>query len=197
MTRILAIAAAVLPQPDVTSLATELSASLPAEASQGLRLDAEHLPHVTLVQLFVRESDLDTVFERMDDVLREQLPLRLLVPGARRSGHTLWLGIERSADLIALHERLMEALRGVERQDGGPGAFFEGEGRPGDVSWVAGYRVRSSLEKFMPHITLGHGGHAPAVESFAFDAAAVAACHLGRFCTCRRVLRAWTLLRAQ
>jgi 2'-5' RNA ligase len=193
MPTLLAIDVALLPPPDVTQRAIESSASLPAEGSEGLRLDPLHLPHVTLVQLYVRENELDAAFERIDEVLGEQHPLRLLVSGGGRSRHTLWMTIERTPDLVALHERLMEALRGLERQDGGPAAFFEGEGRVGDVLWVAGYRLKSSLEKYTPHITLGHGAHPPAIEPFAFDASTVAACHLGRFCTCRRVLRGWTL----
>lgn len=193
MPDLIALDVAILPPPDVGRRAMELSASLPAEGAQGLTLDAEHLPHVTLMQLFVRENELDTAFGRIDDLLRGQEAMSLRVTGGGKSNHTLWLAIERTADLVALHERLMETLRGVERQNGGPGAFFEGEGRVGDVMWVAGYRLKSSLEKFTPHITLGHGEVAPDVKPFAFDATTIAACHLGRFCTCRRVLRQWTL----
>jgi hypothetical protein len=87
----------------------------------------------------------------------------------------------------------MEELRGVERQNGGPAAFYEGEGRVADVVWLAGYRLKSSLERFTPHITLGHALEPPDVEPFSFEASAIAACHLGRFCTCRRVFRRWTL----
>ena len=193
MSDLVALDVVILPPPDVSRRATELSAALPAEGEEVLTLDAEHLPHVTLMQLFVRQNELDTAFERIDDIVRGQPPLRLRVNGIGKSNQTLWLEIERTPDLVALHERLMDTLRGVERQHGGPAAFFDGDGRVGDVMWVAGYRLKSSLEKFTPHITLGHGSEAPPVEPFSFDATIVAACHLGRFCTCRRVLRQWTL----
>ena len=193
MSGLLALDVAILPPPDVSRQAMELSAGLRPEGPEGLRLDAEHLPHVTLTQCFVRESEIDTALERAGGVLTGQPPLRLMVTGAGRSGHTLSMTVERTPDLLALHERLMEALRGLERQHAGPAAFFDGEGRMGDVMWVAGYRLKSSLEQFTPHITLGHGAEPPAIEPFAFDATTVAACHLGRFCTCRRVLRSWTL----
>ena len=90
----------------------------------------------------------------------------------------------------------MEALRGVERQGGGPHAFYDGDGRVRDVLWVASFRLKASSRSFAPHITLGHGAEIPAIEPFAFDATTVAACHLGRFCACRKVLRAWNLGRA-
>ena len=207
MVPVVALDVAILPPPDVTARAVEYSAALPAlnerrsverEPVEGpaLRLDADHLPHITLTQLFVRQEELDAAFERIDDVLAAQPPLRVRITGSGHSGHTLWLAAERSPELIDLHARLMESLRGLERPDGGPHAFFEGHGRVGDVIWVAGFRLKSSFGAFTPHITLGHGRKAPVVEPFAFDATTIAACHLGRFCTCRRVLRAWTLERA-
>jgi 2'-5' RNA ligase len=193
MSTLVAVDVAILPPPDVTARAMEISAALPAEGSQGLRLDAEHLPHVTLTQHFIREEELEAAFERVGGVLATQSPMRVLATGAGRSGHTLWIEIEKTPELAALHEQLMEALRGYERHDGGPGAFFGGEGHIGDVLWVASYHLKASFGAFTPHVTLGHGAEPPAIEPFAFDATTIAACHLGRFCTCRRVLRHWTL----
>jgi 2'-5' RNA ligase len=192
MSKLVAMDVAILPPADVTARAIEFSAALPSERSQ-YRLDAEHLPHITLTQQFVRQDELDSAFARIDEALQQQRPLRIAITGGGQSGHTLWLSVERTPDLQELHERLMEALRGLERPDGGPHAFFEGQGRMGDVLWVAGFRLKSSFGAFTPHITLGHGNEPPSVEPFAFDATTVAACHLGRFCTCRRVLRAWDL----
>jgi 2'-5' RNA ligase len=193
MSKLVAVDVAILPPPDITARAIALSDTLAAEGSAELRLDAEHLPHITLTQHFIREEELDDAFARVDDVVAGLQPIRVRATGAGRSDHTLWIAIENTPDLSALHERLMEALRGYERPDGGTSAFFEGEGRVRDVLWVAGYRLKSSFSAFTPHITLGHGDRQPAVEPFAFDATAIAACHLGRFCTCRRVLRAWNL----
>ena len=101
--------------------------------------------------------------------------------------------VTRTPELLDLHERLMAALRGLERPGGTPDAFFEGDARVRDVLWVAGFRLQASFGAFTPHITLGHGDQAPAIEPLAFEATTVAACHLGRFCTCRSVLREWKL----
>ena len=96
-------------------------------------------------------------------------------------------------DIVSLHERLMDTLRGLERPGGMASAFFEGDARVGDIAWVTGYRLKSSLSAFNPHVTLGHGAEPPHIDPFEFDATTVAACHLGRFCSCRSVLRSWTL----
>ena len=193
MAKLIALDVALLPPSDVAQKAIAWSASLPAEGSEGLRLDGEHLPHITLTQQFVREEEVEEAFARVGEVCSVAPSLRVLATGGGKSGHTVWVTIARTPELTWLHEQLMEALRGFERPEGGPGAFFQGEGRVADVIWVSGYRLKSSFAEYTPHITLGHGAQPPAFEPFAFDATTVAACHLGRFCTCRRVLASWAL----
>ena len=87
----------------------------------------------------------------------------------------------------------MDALHSFERPGGGPAAFLESAARQGDVAWVTGYRRTASLDAYTPHITLGHADEPPRINPFTFEATSVAACHLGRFCTCREVLRSWEL----
>lgn len=192
MSDVIALDVAILPPPDVTATAVALSASLPETESHPLRLDQEHLPHVTLMQLFARANELDEVFSRVDDTMRGVAPLALRATGGGQGANTVWIAIEKTPPLVQLHERLMENLRGLERPDGGTGAFFGDDVRIRDVLWVTGYRLKSSFHHFEPHITLGHGS-APTIEPFEFEADTVAVCHLGRHCTCRRVLRSWAL----
>ena len=196
MNELIALDVALLPPPDVSAKAVSLSAALPPDDFQGLRLDDAHLPHVTLTQLFARVNELDEVLARVDEVVRDRAPMTLRVTGGGHAASSVSLAIERTPPLVTLHERLMEALRGLERPDGGTAAFVDAEGRMRDVLWVAGYRLKSSFHHFAPHITLGHGPRPPAVEPFSFQADTVALCHLGRFCTCRRILRQWTLSEA-
>jgi 2'-5' RNA ligase len=193
MAKLIALDVAILLPPDVAARAIALSAALPHDDAHGLRLDDEHLPHITLTQQFVREDEFDTACDHVDAVLRVQPPPRVVAAGAAKEGHTIWITVERTPELIALHEGLMEGLRGLERPEGTPSAFFDHHARLADVLWVSGFRLKSSFGAFQPHITLGHGDEPPSIEPFAFDATAVAACHLGRHCTCRRVLRSWRL----
>ncbi len=191
--QLLALDVALLPPPDVQQRAIEINAALPAAASQGLQLDEEHRPHVTLTQAFIRPEELHAALDRVNKVLKGQRPFTVEVTGSGHSGNTLWMALERTPRLLELHDQMMEALRGYERPGGTRAAFVDGDGRVGDVLWVAGYRLKSAFEDFTPHITLGHGRRVPEIEPFTFDVSTVAACHLGRFCTCRRVLREWEL----
>ena len=197
MSDLLALDVAILPPASVREHAISLSAALPDADFEGLRLDTDHLPHITLTQQFVAVDDLDRAFERLDSVLRGQSPSTLHVTGAEKTGaSTVWMAIERTDALVSLHERLMEVLKECEHAGGGPAAFVDHDAREADVAWVTGYRLHSSFLSYTPHITLGHASRPPRIEPFTLQAATVAACHLGRFCTCRRVLRQWELVQS-
>ena len=191
--QLLALDVALLPPPDVRQRAIELNAELSAAGPQELQLGEENQPHVTLTQMFIRAEELHAALERVNAVVRSLRPLVVDVIGGGHSGGTVLMQIERTPRLVELHEELMEVLRGYERPGGTRAAFVEGDGRVADVMWVTSYRLKSAFHAFTPHITLGHGEQVPAIEPFSFEATTVAACHLGRFCTCRRVLRSWEL----
>ena len=88
MSKLVAVDVAILPPPDITARAIALSAALPAEESEGPRLDAERLPHITLTQQFIRAEELDAAFERIDGIVSSMRPIRIVATGAGNSGHT-------------------------------------------------------------------------------------------------------------
>ncbi len=190
---LVALDVAILLPPAVAARAIEVSAALPERESAGLRLGGDVLPHVTLTQQFVPASDLDLVLDRVAATLAGVGPLHLTVAGPGRGRSSVWMAIAPTPELNECHQRLMDALHPFERQDGTTEAFLGGDARPGDVEWVTSFRRTSSYAAFRPHVTLGHARELPDVETLTFDAAIVAACQLGKFCTCRRVLRQWEL----
>ena len=191
--QLLALNVAILPPAEVRARAIDLSAALPRPESHGLRLGDDYIPHITLVQQFIRADERELAFEKVEAVLREQSPLALKVTGGGKGANAVWIAIERSPELRALHERLMEALKGVERGNGTVAAFAGGDARVGDVMWVSSYRQKASFDNYTPHITLGHAEQPPEVTPRIFNAATIAACHLGRYCSCRTIFRSWSL----
>src|SRR5687768_17619372 len=125
MSKLLALDIVILPPPDVRERAIRVSATLPAGEAPDLRLDADHLPHITLTQQFVRLVELGAIFERVDEALRGQPPLTIHVTGGGKGASAVWIAVERTEAIAELHERLMETLRGFKRPGGGPAAFFD------------------------------------------------------------------------
>jgi hypothetical protein len=103
------------------------------------------------------------------------------------------MSIERVPALVHLHEQLLLATEALDRATGDAAAFLGDDVRDRDVRWVREFRRESSFDRFTPHITLGHASDPPFVEPLDFVATTIAVCHLGRFCTCQRIIRAWDL----
>ena len=196
MSTVLAIDIAILPPPDISQRAIDLSAQLPKDESEGLRLGREHLPHITLLQQFVDSNDLPVLLDRIGDSMQKQGPLSLRIVGGASGSRSVWMEIERTPAIVDLHSRILDVAAPFDARVGDRQAFIVADARDRDVQWVSNYRTASSGAQFRPHITLGHAARPPAIEPLTFDATAVAACHLGRFCSCGRVLRAWELKRA-
>jgi len=190
---VIAIDIAILPPRELATRAIALSAALPADESQGLLLGADRLPHITLTQQFVPDEALDDLVAQIDRVLRDREPLGLRVIGGGKGSNSVWMAIARTPALVDLHEQLLQATESYEATTGDESAFFDNDARDRDVRWVREFRRESCVDRFTPHITLGHASKPPILESIDFVATTVAVCHLGRFCTCRRVIRAWDL----
>ena len=162
----------------------------------GFYFDATHLPHLTLVQQFVLRSELVQVGLEISQALHGQPALNLITTEVTRHGESSTLGVTLTQELKTLHQRLLDVLLPFNAIDGGPDAFW-GDGIPPretDLEWITTFREKSAGISFDPHVTLGVGAvKVPPVQS-PFVASEIALCHLGRFCTCRCVLKAWTLI---
>jgi 2'-5' RNA ligase superfamily len=191
----LAIDVALLLPERTAARAVALNRTLSGDRQGSLRLDENHLPHITLAQQFVARPTLPALLAALAGIARAQRPLELRVRDVTTQGVSLTLAVAPSAHLQRLHEALMAALAEFEETTGGESSFLPGdeEIRPGDVDWVTHYRRRSSFGCYQPHITIGHGDLEGPVEPLDFVADRLAVCHLGRYCTCRAVLAEWRL----
>src|SRR4051794_23428915 len=88
MDPLIAVDIAVLPPAAVAQVAMDLSAALPASESQGLRLDADRRPHVTLTQQFIPRNALPDAVNAATDVLSELRPLPLMITGPGRGARS-------------------------------------------------------------------------------------------------------------
>ena len=192
----MAIDVALLLPEEIRARAEALHSTLREQRPDGFRFDETHHPHISLAQQFVRQARLPALIERVDSVLRGLSPLSLRVLGVRPYASVTHFLLERAPELVKLHETLMQAVEPFEEPTGAAEAFYSQDdepARPEDVDWVRQYRSHASYANFVPHVTLGIGIVPESRETFAFTAHHVGLFHLGRFCTCRVLLRKWIL----
>ena len=173
----------------------------------GFALDASHAPHVTVLQRFVRTSELAKVYAAVAKVLRDESPTSWKL---NATGYydipieTLGLAgivIEPTPDLLRLQQKLIDAVAPFNSEKAIPEAFaLRPDGKTiaqsqPTIDYVTSFVPKSSGKNYNPHVTIGLGSRefvdklkAEPFESFTFKARAVEVYQLGEFGTAQKWL---------
>ena len=199
-------------EPDATMIQHAMAdnARLLKEFPKGFALDATHHPHVTLLQQFVRTSDLDKVYATAQGVLAKEKPASWQLkafkyyyipdPPIGLAG----IVIEPTDDLLRLQQELIEAVTPFTAKIGTPAAFMSTEdGRDIQhalIEYVANFVQIAAGKNFNPHVTIGVGAEtflnkmlAEPFPVFTFFPAGASVYQLGSFGTARKELKALVL----
>ncbi len=203
----------ILLDPDATMIAHAQAANVRLRESYpaGFALDADHTPHITVLQRFVRSADLEQVKAAVAKVIAKADPgqLKLQASGyyylPYQSLGLAGITIAPTPALLDLQQKLIAAVapfiveRGtgeafVPRPDGGP------INQP-TMDYIAAYVPEHSGKHFNPHVTVGLGDEAfvkkllaEPFEPFAFKARTASVYQLGDFGTAQKQL--WTSAQA-
>jgi hypothetical protein len=197
------IAIDVLLEPDRTMIgkSNALNARLRENYPAGYELDATHVPHVTLLQRFVRAKDLDAVTAAIAKVLAAEQPTELKLK-TKSLEYVMWGGVavtalvvERTPELMRLHHNIIDAVAPFSVSGGTAAAFVGAEANAESVGWVETFVPKSSGENYLPHVTVGVATEAflkqlkgAPFETFTFRPDGVAVYQLGDFGTAAKKL---------
>jgi 2'-5' RNA ligase len=205
-----AVDIALEPSATMIQHAKDANARLLKAFPKGFALDETHHPHVTMLQQFVRTSDLDKVFAAANDVLAKEKPAAWTLrafkyyyipsPPIGLAG----IVVEPTEDLHRLQDEIITAVKPYTVKTGTSAAFFSEEGgrdiQKFLIEYVAKFVTIAAGERFNPHVTVGVGTEtylkkmlAEPFASFTFSAAGASVYQLGSFGTARKELRALTL----
>lgn len=195
MSAIKAIDIVLIPPQEIYDLSLKLSTSLNQGIKPVIQLDDTHLPHITLVQLYIRDDRMGELIERINKVAGMIKPLSLKMIGlSTDSNNTAGIEINLSSNLNELYGNMLTLTEDFEEKNANEGFVLDpGEtARPGTISWVANYRNKS---KYNPHISLAKDSvvEMPVIEEREFIADRLLICQLGNFCTCRKIIKEWKL----
>jgi 2'-5' RNA ligase len=191
----IAVDVVVLPDDAMTKRAITVNRELAATYGSEIVLDAENcLPHISLAMGSINESDVNLLQTWLEELARRAAvrTLRALGIGAATNarGQTVSaFEIEKTPELQALHENVMEKVEPVFRSDATEAMILDDTVAESTLEWIRSYREKASFGRFQPHITIGYGQVTTAMAfPLRFEASRLALCHLGNHCTCRKVL---------
>jgi 2'-5' RNA ligase superfamily len=197
------IAIDVLLEPDrtMTDKSKSLNARLRENYRAGYELDATHMPHVTLLQRFVRAKDFDAVTAAITKVLVAEQPTEMKLT-TKSLDYVMFAGlavavlvVERAPELVRLHHKITDAVAPFSVSGGTAAAFVGAKAIAETVDWVETFVPKSSGENYLPHVTAGIATEAflkqlkaAPFEPFAFWPDALAVFQIGNFGTAARKL---------
>jgi hypothetical protein len=202
----------ILLEPDATMLqhAADNNARLLKVFPKGFTLDAMHRPHVTIVQRFVRTSDLERVYAAVGKVLASEN-----VTGIKLEAYKYYyipdkaIGLagivaHPTPELLKLQQDVIAAVTPFTVETGTSAAFFT---TPEDpvinpllIEYVSTFVPKASGEDYNPHVTTGvalkeylDAMLAEPFTPFTFSPAGAAVYQLGQFGTAAKKLNEWKL----
>jgi phosphoglycolate phosphatase-like HAD superfamily hydrolase len=201
------IAINVVLDPDAVTVerAQATTARLRESYPDGFALDANHAPHITILQRFVRTADLDEVAKAVAEVLRTEQSMKWESNAtgyyalADKDLRLVGIVIEPTQDLRRLQQRIIDAVApfAVEK---GTGVAFAPRPDGGAISqptvdYVNNFVGHRTGTNYNPHLTIGIGTRdfvdalkAEPFETFTFRAISVSIYQVGDYGVAQRKL---------
>ena len=207
------IAINVLLDPDAATVerAQAVNSRLRKSYPDGFALDANHAPHITILQRFVRTADLDEVAKAVAEVLRTEQSMKADKEHPWESNATGYydlayqnLGlagivIEPTQDLRRLQQRIIDAVAPFAVEKGTGEAFAPrpdgGAISQPTVDYVNNFVGPRTGMNYHPHLTVGIGTRdfvdalkAEPFEAFTVQAVSVSLYQVGNYGVAQRKL---------
>jgi 2'-5' RNA ligase len=204
----------VLLNPDeaLVKKAFEVNERLIHEFSKGFKLDESHVPHISILQRYVRTKDLDKVFDAVKNVISSENVASFQLTAVKieciASEGSLGLAaivISPTKDLLNFQSKLIDALKPYIEKNGTSTAYYVTPEEDPNINeatleYVENYIPDHSGKNFVPHVTVGVN----TIESLEkisnepftplkSSPVNIAVYHLGNYGTARKVLKEWNL----
>jgi len=205
----IAVDVVLLPSEEMADKAIEANKELLKQCPDKIVLDKEScLPHISLAMGCINERDIADIEKILQAIAKQsslgQLSAIGIHTGTNSTGEQVSvLQIERTEALQSLHEEVMRRLAPYFNYDVTADMVLSPPmASESTLAWIKSYSVKSSFEKFFPHITIGYGEinnfsfppqgvlrkESLGLRTIEFAVPKLALCHLGNHCTCRKIL---------
>lgn len=183
----LAIDIVLLPPDEIMAQAIAVNQKLNTQEIDFKAADMH--PHITLLMGCLEETRVSETAALLQELAEEVEPFSLRIKKITNNG-SVSFEIEKTDSLQDLHEMLSLKTAPVLSYDATAAMFYAPEEvEENAVTYVNRFRQEASHENYWPHITLGFGDHPTETIDLSFSADRLALFHLGKHCTCRKLLR--------
>ncbi|HEX5000715.1 MAG TPA: 2'-5' RNA ligase family protein [Terriglobia bacterium] len=204
----IAIDVLLLPDALMAEAARAINTQFRGDYRQGFALDANHVPHITLVQRYVNPGDIDAIAKAVVKTAENgpAFPLTLTAKSIGAAERNDGLGVvafelECAPSFLDLAGRIAEAVQPFAVRGGSADAFARADGPEIDIAtvrYVEDFVDASAGPRYSPHLTLGVARrnfvrdleNAP-FKPFTFSGVDVAIYQLGNLGAAQRELWAW------
>ena len=188
----IAVDVVLLPSEEVTDKVIDANRHL---LNSGIILNKDDcLPHISLAMGCIEEKDIGQIEKILQDAAKEHFPSKLKIVGVyigtdAAGGKVSLYHVEKTQSIQSLHEKIMEKLSPYFSYDVTEKMLLaEGKVSESTLHWIKDFPIKSSFEKFFPHITIGFGESKALDLPIEFAPISLALCHLGNHCTCKKIL---------
>lgn len=202
----------ILLDPDATMIqhAETANGELLKNFPKGFTLGGVHAPHITMLQRFVKTSDLPKVYAAADKVIAAAHPTSFKLTAykydhigeAKMGDAIVGVGnilVKPTPELLKLQQELADAIKPFEAPTGTSAAFVTTPQAPTIsedlIHYVSVFVPEHSGSNYVPHVSIGVGtvdflntfSSAP-FDEFTFSPAAASVYHLGEYGTAMKKL---------
>lgn len=191
----IAVDVVLLPSQEMMDRAIEANRKLLKQRSDRITLDKKScLPHISLAMGCLDEKDIANTKKILQAVAKNYSlgPLTVVgvYTGTDSTGEDVSVfQVKKTQKIQSLHKAVMRRLASHFSYDITADMVLPPPAANQlTLSWIKSYPEKSSFENFSPHITVGYGRITDFSSPVEFTVSQLALCHLGNFCTCRKVL---------
>ncbi len=192
----IAIDVVLLPSEEMMDKTIEINKELLKTFSPKTVLDKQKcIPHISLCMGCIDEKDIPSLQGILDRIAKEFISMNLVAEALESevipNGKVFsGIKIKNIKELQVLHEKTMQGFWNFLSYEV-ESSMISNPAEIEDITlhWIEGYKKKyDNPSLFHPHITIGHGETNKFNFPINFKASKIAVCHLGNYCTCRKVI---------
>ncbi|MCZ4318674.1 2'-5' RNA ligase family protein [Aequorivita viscosa] len=160
---VIAVDVLLIPSEEMYAQSLQLNSFINKNNPETIKLDKNHVPHITLLQCFINESDLPKVNKVLaglfEDIKNHDLKAESLFYYEENEASFSMIRIENSTPLMDIHKKSIALLKPFIVKNGSENSFVpnpDGSAiSESTITYVPAFIEKYSYENFDPHISLG------------------------------------------